>query len=140
MPPERSMSISGHNLQMHCFNISKSRYSIFRSSSRRLKKLYYNHTKSIRNKQYTNDTSLSNYRWEIKKKHQKHPLKYLKWSIVRRVPACSNITKKCLLCFHETLQVVNYPHPEELLNKRSELVSKWCHTNKYLLSNYKANG
>ena len=53
--------------------------------------------------------------------------------------AYSNITKKCLLCLHEKLETVNYPHPEELLNKRSELVSKCRHVNKYLLNNYKAN-
>ena len=32
----------------------------------------------------------------------------------------------------------NYPHPEELLNKCSELVSKCWHVNKYFLNNYKA--
>ena len=53
--------------------------------------------------------------------------------------AYSNITKKCLLCLHEKLETVNYLHPEELLNKRSELVSKCRHVNKYLLNNYKAN-
>ena len=35
------------------------------------------------------------------------------------------------------LEIVNYPHPEELLNKRSELISKFRHANKYLLNNYK---
>ena len=40
--------------------------------------------------------------------------------------------KKCILCLHEKLEIVNYPHPEELLNKRSELVSKCQHTNKSL--------
>ena len=59
------------------------------------KKRYYNHTKSFRNKRYTNDTSLSKYIWEIKKKHKENPS--LKWSIVKNVPAYSNITKKCLL-------------------------------------------
>ena len=53
--------------------------------------------------------------------------------------AYSNITKKCLLCLHEKPETVNYPHPKELLNKRSVLVSKCRHANKYLLNNYKAN-
>ena len=38
------------------------------------------------------------------------------------------------LCFHGKLKIVNYPHPEELLNKSSELVSKCGHANKYLLN------
>ena len=126
MPPKRSMSISGHSLQMHCFNVSKPRQNIFRNTSRRLQR-YHNHTKSFRKKRYTKDNSLSKY------------ISYLKWSIVKSVRAYSNITKKCLLCLHKKLEIVNYPHPEELLNKRCELVSKCRHANNYLLNNYKAN-
>ena len=99
------------------------------------KKRYHNHTKSFRNKRYTNDTSLSKYIWEIKEKHQKNPS--LKWSIVKKVPTYSNITKKCVLRLHKKLEIFNYPHPKKLLNKRSELVSKCWHGNMYLLNNYK---
>ena len=101
------------------------------------KKRYYNHTKSFCIKRYINETSLSKHIWEIKEKHQENSS--LKWSIVKRVPPYSNITKKCLLCLHEKLEIVNYLHPEELLNKRSALVSKCRHASKYLLNNYKAN-
>ena len=93
--------------------------------------------KSFRNKRYTNDTSLSNYIWEIKEKHQENPS--LQWSIVKRVPTNSNITIKWFLCLHEKLEIVNYKHLEELLNNGSELVSKCRHANKYSLNNYKAN-
>ena len=64
------------------------------------------------------------------KKEKKPENPSLKWSIVKKVPAYSNITTKCLLCLHKKLEIVNYPHPEELLNKRSELVSKCLHANK----------
>ena len=101
------------------------------------KKRYYNHTKSFRNKRYTNGRNLSKYISEIKEKHQENPSS--KWSILKRVRAYSNITKRSLLFLHEKLQIVNYPRLEELLNKRSELVSKCRHANKYLLNNYKAN-
>ena len=57
------------------------------------------------------------------------------WSLIKRVPAYSIITKKCLLCLHEKLEIVNYPHPEEV----PELVSKYRHANKYLLNNYNEN-
>ena len=72
---------------------------------------------------------------EIKEKHQKNPS--LKWSIVERVAAYSNITKKRLLCLHEKLEIIKCQHLEELLNKRSELVFKCQHAKKYLLNNYK---
>ena len=63
----------------------------------------------------------------------------LKWSIIKSVPGFSNIIKKCLLCLHEKLEIINYPNQDELLNKQSELISKCGHINKYLLSNYKSN-
>ena len=59
------------------------------------------------------------------------------WSIAKKVLPDSNISKKCLLCLHEKLRIINYPRPEELLNKRSELISKCRHANKFLLCNYK---
>ena len=58
-------------------------------------------------------------------------------SIAKKVPTYSNISKKCLLCLHEKLETINYPRPEELLNRRSELISRCRHANKFLLFNYK---
>ena len=49
----------------------------------------------------------------------------------------SNISKKCLLCPHGRLEIINYPRPEELLDKRSEVLSKCRYANKLLLRNYK---
>ena len=84
------------------------------------KKRYYKHQNSYRDKRYTNDISLSKYIWEIKEKYRENA--FLKWSIVKRVPPYSSITKKCLLCLLEKLEIVYYPYPDELLNKHSELV------------------
>ena len=39
--------------------------------------------------------------------------------------------KKCLLCLHEKLGIVNFEDQDHLLNKRSELISKSRHGNKY---------
>ena len=38
---------------------------------------------------------------------------------------CSNITKKSLLYLHEKFEIITYPNHEELLNKQSELISKY---------------
>ena len=84
------------------------------------KKRYYNHRKSFKNRLYECDTTLSKYIWEM------------------RVPSYSNITKRCRLCLQEKSEIIKYPRPDELLNKRSELVSKCRHANKYLLCNYKS--
>ena len=72
----------------------------------------------------------------IKDKYKETPS--LKWSVVKPVPGYSKITIKCLLCIHEKLEIINYPNQEELLNKRSELISKCHHVNNYLLSNYES--
>ena len=101
------------------------------------KKRYYNHKTSFKNREKANDTTLSKYVWEVKNKYKETPP--IKWPIVKYVPGYSNVTKKFLLCFHEKLEISNYPNQEELLNKRSELISKCRHVNKYLLSNYKSN-
>ena len=101
------------------------------------KQRFYNHKKSFKNRRYANETSLSAYMWEMKDKYNIIP--ELKWYIVKTVPGYSNITKRCMLCLHEKYEILNYPDQEELLNKRSELVSKCRHINKFLLSNYKSN-
>ena len=73
----------------------------------------------------------------MKDKHSISP--NLMWCIVKSVPGYSNILKRCMLCLHEKYEILNYPDQEELLNKRSELVSKRRRVNKFLLSNYKSN-
>ena len=97
----------------------------------------YNHTKSFRHKRYSKKTILSKYIWEIKIEY--HEIPALKWSIIKFVPPYSNISKKCLSSLHKKLEIVNFEDQDLLLNKRSELISKCRHANKYLSRNYKAN-
>ena len=100
------------------------------------KKRFYNHRKSFNNEASANDTTLSKYIWELKETLNLSPI--LVWSIAEKLPPYSNISKKCLLCLHEKLEIINYPRPDELLNKRSELISKCWNANKFLLRSYKA--
>ena len=79
--------------------------------------------------------TLSKYIWELKETSNSSPT--LVWPIAKKVRPYSNISKRCLLCLHEKLQIINYPQPDESLNKRSELISKCRHANKFLLRNYK---
>ena len=52
------------------------------------------------------------------------------WSVVRFAPGCSNISKRCLLCLHETL---TYHNPDY---HQYGKMAKCRHENKFLLSNY----
>ena len=90
-----------------------------------------------KNREKANDTTLSKHVWEVKDKYKETPS--LKWLIVKSVPGYSNITKNCSLCLDEKPEIINYTNQEELLKKRSELISKCRHVSKYLLSNYKSN-
>ena len=99
------------------------------------KKRYSCHKTSFKYKKLSKSTALSTYVWEIKEKEKIDPI--LTWSILKSVPAYNNITKRCPLCLQEKLEIISYKNPEELLNKKSELISKCRHQNKFQLSNYK---
>ena len=101
------------------------------------KQPFYNHRMSFNNEGHSTDATLSKYVWEVKRKFKIMPS--LKWYIIKSVPAYSNISKKCQLSLQEKFEILNYPNPNELLNKRSELISKCRQVNKFLLSNYKSN-
>ena len=51
-------------------------------------------------------------------------------------------SKICTIVFKyifEKLEIINFEDQDDLLNKRSKLISKCRRANKYLLCNYKAN-
>ena len=101
------------------------------------KQHFYNHRMSFNNEGHSTDTTLFKYVWDVKRKLKIMPS--LKWYIIKSVPAYSNISKKCQLRLQEKSEIRNYLNPNELLNKRSELISNCRHVNKFLLSNYNSN-
>ena len=60
------------------------------------------------------------------------------WKIVRRCAPVNRTILKWKLCLNEKLEIATH-HEKNLLNKRSELVSKCRHFNKLLLMNFKDN-
>ena len=101
------------------------------------KSRFYNHKVSSKHKRYSIKTTLSSYMWHLKSVSSKTP--NLKWSVLRCVPPYSNISNKCLLYLYEKLEIVTYQKQKELLNKRSEILCKCRHANKFLLKNYTGN-
>ena len=87
----------------------------------------------MRNQRYQSETMLSRDVSEIKRAIDQIPS--LKQSLITFLPAYSNITKRCQLCLYEKYAIITYPDPENLLNKRSEIMSKCPHQRKFLLSN-----
>ena len=68
------------------------------------KSRFYNHKLSFKHKRYSNKTTLSSYMWHLKSVSSETP--NLKWSVLRCVPPYSNISKKCLFCIYEKLEIV----------------------------------
>ena len=90
------------------------------------KQRYHDHVKSFKKEFYGNSTTLSSYISEMKKR--KNIIPAFTWEILRTAKAYSNITKRCSLYLHEKLTIITYPYRNELLNRRSELVTK-CRQN-----------
>ena len=70
------------------------------------KSRFYKHKLSFKHKRYFNKTTLPSYIWHLKRVSSETP--NLKWSVLRCVLPYSNISKKCLLCLYEKLEIVIY--------------------------------
>ena len=86
----------------------------------------------------TCDASFSSYLFELKKRASEVPK--LTWSILKIIPEYSKVSKTMSFMPTWKLYIATYHSQEEAEDhKGSELVSKYCHENKFLLANYKGN-
>ena len=93
------------------------------------------HNTSFNYEKYRHNTSLSDYVWSLK---NEGIVPILQWSIMKRAKSYSNTLKSCPLCIQEKLEILRYENKKELLNKRSEILNKCRHVNKFLLANFKS--
>lgn len=89
---------------------------------------YNNHKTSFKHRKHSTMTALSKHIWELKEKQQEYEIQ---WSILKHANAFQSGSKTCNLCLTEKLCIL-YADKRFLLNKRSELVSKCRHQNKFL--------
>ncbi len=94
-------------------------------TAKEFKTRYRNHTKSLRNIEYKNETELSKHVWKLKTENRPFTIK---WSLVKQIPAGG--TRKCKLCLEEKLMIMKR-RKKNLLNKRSELFSKCRHVTRH---------
>ena len=106
-------------------------------AEREWKSRFYNHKLSFKHKRYSNKITFPSYMLHLKSVSSEKP--NLKWSVLRCAPPYSNISKKCLLCWYEKLEIVTYQNQKELLNKRCELLCICCNPNMFLLKNHTGN-
>ena len=84
------------------------------------KSRFYNHRLSLKLKRHSSKKILSSYMWQLKIVSSETP--NLKWSVLRCVLPYLNVSKKCLLCLYQKLEIGTYQNQKKLLNKISELL------------------
>ena len=80
---------------------------------------FNNHKMSFKHKKHATKTALSKYIWDLKEKHCAYSIN---WSILKL--SCNSGSNNCNLCILNADKLF-------LLNKRSELISKCRHDNKF---------
>ena len=97
---------------------------------------YNNHQNSFRNRKYQNITELSKKVWELKDNNQSFTIS---WKKLQGTDPFTPGKKKCNLCVTEKLYIIKHKVKlkEKLLYKKSEIISKCRHENKYKLRNIK---
>ena len=95
------------------------------------KQRYTQHKSTFTHRKLSNSTELSKYIWQLKDSNTSFTTK---WSIIARARPYHNSSKRCDLCLAEKLHIIKRSN-NNLLNRRSELVSKCRHENKFYLKN-----
>ena len=103
------------------------------ASASTFKERYGNHISSFNHDRYQNNTSLSKYVWDLKRKKMEFSVK---WSIIGKAPPYNPASGTCKLCTLEKT-IILFSDNESSLNQRSELMSKCRHRAKFLLCNIK---
>ena len=102
------------------------------TSEDEFKTRYNNHIMSFHNKGYKMETELSKYVWKLKDREKDFTIK---WSVAAKASPYICGSKHCDLCLTEKLLIAK-ADPRTLLNKRSEIVSKCRHRNKFTLKRF----
>ena len=101
-------------------------------SSNNFKQRVYRHKESMRNVTMKTDSSLSECFWSCKD-NGIYPV--IKFEVLKKAPAYTPESKKCLLCTQEKLCIMRaLKEDPNTLNKRSELMKKCLHRASFLLS------
>ena len=78
---------------------------------------YLNHTSSIRNIQYKDNTALSKYVWSLTKDNIEYDIT---WSIAATAPSCNPTSKTCYLCLTEKTLILTCPLSTEPSTKQEK--------------------
>ena len=102
-------------------------------SSTKWKIRYANHKFSFPHEHLKHQTALFKHFRSLKNKGLTSEIQWfiLKKSNTPNTPKCFD--SRCNLCLEEKIQIMIYPDPEKMLNKRCELIARCRHRNKFKL-------
>ena len=92
---------------------------------------FNNHKASFKHRKHSHATVLSKYIWDLKDSNIDFSIK---WSIITRASSYRGNPSRCNLCLTEKLCILSADR-STLLNKRSELITKCRHENKFYAAN-----
>ena len=103
------------------------------ASEGEFKTRFNNHTKSFKHSKYRNGTELSKLIWKLKEEATSFEIS---WEIESKAFPYKCGTRRCDLCLAEKVCIIR-TEPKGLINKRTELLSRCHHRNKYIIANIK---
>ena len=108
----------------------KDKKTYIRISSTKWKIRYTNYKFSFFHEHLKHQTALSKHFWSLKNKGLTPEIQ---WSILKKSNTPKCFDSRCNLCLEEKIQIMIYPDPEKLLNKKCELIARCRHRNKFKL-------
>ena len=121
-------SISGLNTEIYRVNLRiQSEYRKIRTTKNSNVDMRTIRKHSTTSK-YQTDTELSNEYWNITSANK---TSNVSWEILGTQKSYNQSSKRCLLCLNEKLAIALHKD-DNMLNKRSEIISKCRHRNKYM--------
>ena len=97
------------------------------------KERYRNHIRDLKHEKCENSTELAKYIWKLKRDNISFSVK---WTVTTKVYGSPN-SLLCKLCLTEKLSIINFINDGNMLNKRSELLSRSRQLKKHLLRDVK---
>ena len=97
------------------------------------KERYENHKTSFRHRSHLTISDLARYYWKLV---DNVAVPTIKFSIAKRVKG-NTFINNCNLCLSEKSFIIRNLDDVNMINKRSEFLSKWRHINKQLLNRVK---
>ena len=109
----------------------KGKRHYYGQTDRTFKERFYGHTSDLRHPSKAKSTSLSTYVWKIRNEGEDPTIS---WSKVKNARSYNPGNKNCNMCLEEKTTIAR-DKTKEILNKRSELMYKCLHKQRYLLEN-----